>query len=352
MAKISTYPNVGTPVLSDMLIGTDVTNNDATVNFQISDILGLIGSLGLYVPYTGATANVNLGSFTLTTQSITSTGPSSFVGSISLGSLLYDETMSGGTPGYILSATATGTQWISVSALSVDLQQVLNNGDTATGNINLTGTVYTTNLYLTGTIYTSPTSASYFDGPVTVAKQLKDGFNSAGTAGQVLQTTGLIALWVSPFSPFRMGSFYDSTFQTGAINTALAMRFGTNDIVGNGVSVTPDGLGNRTQIIVDTDGVYNVQFSAQIEHGAGAGAVVDIWYRKNGVDIPYSNTSVSMQANTKQVASWNYFVNLVVGDVFQIMWAKNNINLELAPALAAAPHPETPSVILTVNRVQ
>jgi hypothetical protein len=359
MAKISTYPPVGTPNLSDMLIGTDVTNSDATVNFTISDILGLIGSLGLYVPYTGATANVNLGSFTLSAQSLSSNngfavlaGNSAFSGSVSLGSLLYDETSSSGTPGYLLSATATGTQWIDESSLSITLQQVLNSGDTATGNINLTGSINTTNLNISGIFYTFPSSTSYFDGPVTFAKEVKDGFNSAGIAGQVLQTTGLIAKWVSPFSPFRMGSFFDSTNQTGTINTALAMRFGTDDIVGYGVVVTPDGLGNRTQIEVDTPGVYNIQFSAQIEHGAGAGAVVDIWFRKNGVDIPYSNTSISMQPNTNQVASWNYFANLIVGDKFQIMWAKNNINLNLANAAAAAPHPETPSVILTVNRVQ
>jgi hypothetical protein len=156
--------------------------------------------------------------------------------------------------------------------------------------------------------------------------------------------------WVSPLSAVSFGSFYDSTNQTTATNVAAAMKFGTDDLSGFGVSVTADGLGNRTQIEVDESGVYNVQFSAQIAHGAGSGAVADIWFRLNGGNIANSNTSVSLQSNTNEVASWNYFIDLNPGDTFQIMWTHNG-GVSLAAAAPAAPHPATPSVILTVNRI-
>lgn len=42
MAKISLYGVDGTPSLGDKLIGTDVTDNNATKNYVISDILGLV----------------------------------------------------------------------------------------------------------------------------------------------------------------------------------------------------------------------------------------------------------------------------------------------------------------------
>ena len=42
MAKISLYGVDGTPSLGDKLIGTDVTDNNATKNYVISDILGLL----------------------------------------------------------------------------------------------------------------------------------------------------------------------------------------------------------------------------------------------------------------------------------------------------------------------
>ena len=50
MAKISTYPDVVPPALDDYVIGTDVSNLDATKSFVIADVLAL-GS-GPYKAYT------------------------------------------------------------------------------------------------------------------------------------------------------------------------------------------------------------------------------------------------------------------------------------------------------------
>ena len=41
MAKISTYPDVVPPALDDYVIGTDVSNANATKSFVISDILDI-----------------------------------------------------------------------------------------------------------------------------------------------------------------------------------------------------------------------------------------------------------------------------------------------------------------------
>ena len=67
MAKISTYPIVSIPTLNDLLIGTDVENLNETKNFSLGDISGLIGQG--FVPYVGATGNVNLGAFSITAAS-------------------------------------------------------------------------------------------------------------------------------------------------------------------------------------------------------------------------------------------------------------------------------------------
>ena len=63
MARISTYPIISTPTLNDLLIGTDVDNLNNTKNFTISEIGSLIGQD--YVPYVGATGNVNLGVYNI-----------------------------------------------------------------------------------------------------------------------------------------------------------------------------------------------------------------------------------------------------------------------------------------------
>lgn len=71
MAKISTYPTIGSPSLSDLLIGTDSADNNATKNFSISEVLGLISQVYDYVPYTGATGNVDLNGYALTVGNVT-----------------------------------------------------------------------------------------------------------------------------------------------------------------------------------------------------------------------------------------------------------------------------------------
>jgi hypothetical protein len=63
MAKISSYPIISTPTVNDLLIGTDVDNLNNTKNFTIGEIGDLIGQD--YVPYVGATGNVNLGAFNI-----------------------------------------------------------------------------------------------------------------------------------------------------------------------------------------------------------------------------------------------------------------------------------------------
>ena len=65
MAKITTYPNDTNITSGDKLIGTDVDNSDATKNFTVGGLQSFFGQT--FVPYTGATQNVNLGAFDLTT---------------------------------------------------------------------------------------------------------------------------------------------------------------------------------------------------------------------------------------------------------------------------------------------
>tara|TARA_R100001443_G_scaffold117451_1_gene142980 strand:+ start:10483 stop:10734 length:252 start_codon:yes stop_codon:yes gene_type:complete len=43
MAKISSYTTITSPALSDMLIGTDVDNDNLTKNFTIQQLVGMLG---------------------------------------------------------------------------------------------------------------------------------------------------------------------------------------------------------------------------------------------------------------------------------------------------------------------
>ena len=49
MAKISTYPDAIPPALDDYVIGTDVSNSDATKSFVIADVIDLATTTGQFV---------------------------------------------------------------------------------------------------------------------------------------------------------------------------------------------------------------------------------------------------------------------------------------------------------------
>jgi hypothetical protein len=164
------------------------------------------------------------------------------------------------------------------------------------------------------------------------------GFQNNGSGG------------VTPTTP-AYGSFYDTTTQSVTSGTATAMKLNVTDI-SQGISVTNNLSGDPTQITVHDDGVYNLQFSAQLNRTTGgASKQVDIWLAINGNPVSFSTTGVTMQANAnKLVAAWNFFVTLSGNDFVEIIWTQDDAINILAEA-ATALYPETPSVIVTMNKI-
>jgi hypothetical protein len=158
---------------------------------------------------------------------------------------------------------------------------------------------------------------------------------------------------ISNYLPSKIyGSFYDTTTQTAlGNNTPTPIQYNSTYIV-NGVSIV-----NNSEITVSNSGLYNIQFSAQIDRVSGSGVVtIDIWFRKNGLDIANSATKITLSGGANQakvVASWNFFVELNAGDNVELIWntPTTNIKLVALPEDLIIPHPEVPSVILTVNKI-
>lgn len=144
------------------------------------------------------------------------------------------------------------------------------------------------------------------------------------------------------------GSFYDSTTQTAAaVNTAYAMSFSTT-VSANGVSIGSPS----SRIYVANTGVYNIQFSAQLDKASGATGHIYIWLDINGSTVANSATVVAIQGTSAEsVAAWNFVVPLTAGQYFRLMWSTDDTNIQLTAAAAAAPVPAIPSVILTVTQV-
>jgi hypothetical protein len=144
----------------------------------------------------------------------------------------------------------------------------------------------------------------------------------------------------------RYGTFYDTTDHTAAApNTANAITFNTTDLSAGVYRGTP-----TSRIYVDRPGAYNFQFSLQLESTNASAKMVYIWPRINGVDVPASATKITMKGSGEAyVAAWNFVLRMNTGDYFELMWATDNITVQILADPATAFAPAIPSVILTVS---
>jgi len=152
------------------------------------------------------------------------------------------------------------------------------------------------------------------------------------------------------FKRARYGSFYSTATQTAtAINTATAITFNTTDLsVGVRIGTT------TSQVIVDTDGIYNFQTSIQLDSTVATAQEFYLWFRLNGVDVTNSASQVRIQGNNAEVfVALNFFFNLKANDYVELMFSVSDLGVQLLASGPVAPHPGIPSIILTVsNNIQ
>lgn len=145
-----------------------------------------------------------------------------------------------------------------------------------------------------------------------------------------------------------VGSFSDSNTQNAVLATPTPMNFG-NTYFSQDIN-----LASASEIQVDNDGLYSLQFSAQVFRTSGSSnREIDIWFKVNGTDVPDSNTRMTVKDHSVyHVASWNIFLNLVASDLVEIYWQVSDVNIELRAEAATASVPSTPSIIATITRIQ
>ena len=142
------------------------------------------------------------------------------------------------------------------------------------------------------------------------------------------------------------------TLASPTVAAALAVYKTTSS---NGVSIDTT---DKTKVVFATAGIYNIQFSIQMLTFNGTIDNVTIWFRQNGVDIPYSAGIATIPAihgglPGTAIISWNLVQPVNAGDYIQLMFASNTGNTVAAtyPAGTLPTHPISPSIILTATFV-
>jgi hypothetical protein len=151
-------------------------------------------------------------------------------------------------------------------------------------------------------------------------------------------------------SPY--GAFSDFTDQTATANTATLMALGTTDF-SNQVSVT------SSKITVQNAGIYNLQFSVQVQNLDNAPQDTFFWLKQNGTDIVGSTGKVGLPARKNpgdpfhDIKGWNYFLSMAANDYVQIYWSTTSVDVSIQTyAASASPtKPSTASVVATMSFV-
>lgn len=167
----------------------------------------------------------------------------------------------------------------------------------------------------------------------------------------ITKKTTVEAVGNSVFGLNHYGSFYHTASMLNTVpGTPNTMSLSTTDLSA-GVIIS-GSINDKIKFI--NPGIYNVQFSAQLDKTtAGSDFIVYIWIKQNDNDILNSNTAVTTLggSNAKTVAAWNWFVSASAGDYVQLIWASNNADARIQYNVSPTYGPAVPSLIVTANRV-
>lgn len=216
------------------------------------------------------------------------------------------------------------------------------------------------------------------DGSTAVAYYFRfnttDYSNGVSVVSHTASFTGSIATTTLTVSAVSAGTIYPSMQISGTGITAgtriVAQLTGTAGGTGTYTVSASQTVSSTTitgdlpsKIVVSQDGIYNIQFSAQFINTTNDVQDVDIWFKKNGMNVTASNSQFGIKARkstgvaSRLIAAMNFYLDLSKDDYFELMWrvTDSGVSLEHFPAVTASGTtpaiPATPSIILTVTFV-
>lgn len=205
------------------------------------------------------------------------------------------------------------------------------------------------------TDFTNPVAPNLPLAPIQYDRQFQDQFENIlrlyfnqldNSFGSLLGPSG------GKYLKFPYGAFSSNEDQTTTANTATLMTLNTTDF-SNDVSIS------SSKITVVNPGIYNLQFSVQLENADNAPQDTFIWLKQNGVDIVGSTGKVGMPARKSpgdpfhNIFGWNYFVSMAASDYIEIYWSTTDVDvtIQFYPASGSPTKPATQSVVATLSFV-
>jgi len=151
-------------------------------------------------------------------------------------------------------------------------------------------------------------------------------------------------------------AFSDITDQTGSTTAATAVKFGTTEVAGAGITMVTDGS-NFTRLTFAAAGTYAVMPNLQFTNSDAADHDVTIWFALDGVNVVRSATRISVPKVGDGGSAFFqivFYITVTAGQYVQVLWLPENVavTLDHTAAVAGPPAvPAIPSAIVSAERI-
>ena len=182
-----------------------------------------------------------------------------------------------------------------------------------------------------------------------------------GTIGESLLSGGAGAspLWGNPITYQPKAQFYNTTASiTFTANTMAALPITTTDSFTSDISAVTNGTA-ITRILFAKTGIYRFSYTCNVTVGSsGANHNIRFWLRKNGTgtsvtgNISYTTQRLRTFDNSYSESFTNsLFVDITAGDYLELMAMVDDTALSLSTASPGVGYPSTPAVAININQV-
>lgn len=143
---------------------------------------------------------------------------------------------------------------------------------------------------------------------------------------------------------YPYGSFYTTGSQSIGVNTPTLVTGWTEADVNK---MYLDG----SHMHVEETGDYFVQFSCMFIKSSANTGTADMWFRVNGVDVPYSNTRITLAGSNAEITmTVSLILDLEAGDFVEFVSSANATGISLSSS-GPGVGPGVPGIISTINLI-
>jgi peptidoglycan hydrolase CwlO-like protein len=200
--------------------------------------------------------------------------------------------------------------------------------------------------------------SGYYPNPTVNSLQGTPVSSTPPNTGQVLASVG--GVW-TPITSSGVGTpgpggangyygaFYDTTNQTATSTTSGNVLAIGSTFTSNGITRSASGT-----ITFGYTGTYLIAYTVQLITSASGSRNVDIWFRKNGVNVPNTNATFAVPGNNGGNAVTAAVTHIIVAsgnENFQIMWMPTNTDTTVQTIASGANYPTAPGVFVSVSQI-